>query len=292
MMNRREVLNLAVAAGTSAAFVTNGAVPAEETESPQFDVTDTNVSLFRWPFRRLPLDDVGKLTEKLSNLGITQAWTGTFEGLFHRDIAAVNQRLINACKSQPLLVPIGSINPTLPGWETDIQQCAVEHNMPGIRLHPNYHGYALNDPRFTKLLQRAKAANLLVQIAVSMEDTRTQQSSMRVSDVDVAPLAKQLPKTPGVRIQLLNHRLRPPQLQQLSQYSGVFFDTARVDGTDSIPKLVECTPPCRVLFGSHAPFLIPESALIRVHESGMLDEAELRAVLSGHAMNAIRKTPA
>ena len=61
---------------------------------------------------------------------------------------------------------------------------------------------------------------------------------------------------------------------------GVYFDAARVDGTDGVPLLVQSVPPGRVMFGSHAPFLIPEAALIRVHESAVLDEASLRAVLA------------
>ncbi|SVA62670.1 uncharacterized protein METZ01_LOCUS115524, partial [marine metagenome] len=28
-------------------------------ETPQLDIIDTNLSLFQWPFRRLPLDDTG-----------------------------------------------------------------------------------------------------------------------------------------------------------------------------------------------------------------------------------------
>ena len=88
---------------------------------------------------------------------------------------------------------------------------------------------------------------------------------------------------PGARVQILNHNLRSPLLQQLGETPGVFFDTARVDGTDGVPQLVQSVPPGRVMFGSHAPFLIPEAALIRVHESGILEEASLWTVLSENA---------
>ena len=58
MMNRRDVLNLAVAAGASAALRPSSAAAKEDDAAPGLRIVDTNVSLFHWPFRRLPLDDV------------------------------------------------------------------------------------------------------------------------------------------------------------------------------------------------------------------------------------------
>lgn len=278
MMNRRDVLGLAVSAGATAAMP---AFCAEE-KATQLSIIDTNVSLFRWPFRRLPLDEADALVKKLRTLGVTLAWAGSFEGLLHRDISAVNRRLAEACRARAELIPIGSINLTLPGWEQDLKECG-EHRMPGIRLHPNYHGYELDDSRFAKLLDRATKAGLFVQVASAMEDTRTQSDQLRVSDVDLSPLAKVVAGVPKARVQILNARLRAPQWEALSKVDGLFYDTARVDSTDGVPNLVRGVPAGRVLFGSHAPFLILEAALIRVHESGQLDEASLKAVYQENA---------
>ncbi len=276
-MNRREMLSLVAATGISSpiASATGRTTP---TDPPPFQIIDTNVSLFRWPFRRLPLDETKTQVAKLRSLGITNAWAGSFEGLLHRDIRSVNDRLVAECRNYGELTPVGSVNPVLPGWEADFSRCLNEHAMKVIRLHPGYHGYELSDSRFHSLLKHAGSAGCIVQIAVAMEDPRTQHDQLRVADVDLAPLPKAMGKAKSARVQLLNYRPRRALIEKLGRTPGVYFDTARIDGTDGIPDLVRALPPGRVVFGSHSPFLIPEAALIRVHESDQLDEDTLRQI--------------
>lgn len=265
-MKRRRFLQTSIGLGPAAIVL--GA-----TDFP--GILDSNVSLFHWPFRRLPLDATDALVEKLRSLGVARAWAGSFEGLFHRDLASANRRLVRECRRYPELVPIGSIDPVRPGWEEDLQRCVEEHEMPGIRVHPNLHGYRLDDPCFSQLLGRSAAANLFVQVAVTWEDSRTQPESIATSDVDIQPLPEVMAANPEARVQLLNSRLRGSQLADLARVPNLTFDTARFDSTDGVRLLIEALGEERVLFGSHAPFLIPEATLIRVHESALKESALL-----------------
>jgi hypothetical protein len=281
MMRRRELFSTAMTLGAASLLARNSAGEADQPETPR-RVVDTNISLFQWPFRRLPLDDPETLIAKLRALGISEAWAGSFEGLLHRDIAAVNQRLAETCRRHAELVPIGSVNLDLPGWQDDLGSCIEQHNMPGIRLHPNYHGYTLADPRFQQLLERATSAGRFIQIAAAMEDTRTQHPMLRADDVDFAPLTSLIRDNDGAQVQILNLRPRGPVLENLAKTPGLFFDTSRVEGTDGIAKLMRSVPNGRVMLGTHAPFLIPEAALIRTYESN-LHEEELLSLLSASA---------
>jgi hypothetical protein len=223
---------------------------------------DTNVYLSRWPFRRLRGDDTPELVAMLRRAGVTQAWAGSFDALLHKDVAGVNARLAEECRrhGEGLLMPFGCVNPSLPDWEEDLRRCHEVHRMPGIRLHPNYHGYTLDQPSFATLLQGAADRGLLVQIACRMEDVRTQHPLVRVADVDPAPLAALQGK--GLRLMLLNLAKPAP---------GLPFDIAMIERAAGVAN----TGTERACFGSYAPFFIHDAARLKLQESavqvGVLD---------------------
>ena len=281
MLHRRELLGTAIAA--SGSKLLHSSESNADDQSAAVPIIDTNVNLFQWPFRRLPLDDTSKLVEKLQSLGVQQAWASSFEAVLHRDIASVNSRLVEACRHNKMLVPIAAINPALPGWERDFRVCVDTFDMPGIRLLPNYHGYSLTDPSCLRLIGLAAKANRFVQVAAAMEDVRTQHRLVRVADVDLASIAEVITRSPDARIQILNLNPKGSLLKQLANIDSISFDTSRIDGTDGIAQLLKHLPHDRLLYGSHSPFLIPEAALIRVGENS-LAKHEFTALLRGNAM--------
>ena len=247
---------------------------------------DTNVSLSRWPCRRLPLDETPALVARLRLQGVKQAWAGSFDALLHKDIASVNARLAEDCRKhyRGLLMPFGSVNPVLPDWEEELRRCCEGHKMPGIRLYPNYHGYKLDDPAFARLLDMARERELIVQLVVTMEDERTQHPLMRVPHVDVAPLLALLASRPNLRIVLLNwsRGVSSALLAKLSAAGQVCFDIATLEGVGGVANLLKQVPANRVVFGSHAPFFYLESTLLKLKESA-LSEPQLTSIQTGNA---------
>lgn len=284
-MNRREFLQTGMATLSVAATArAKGAGSETSAAAPEARRIDTNVSLFQWPGRRLPHDDTASLLRELEQHGVTEAWAGSFEGILQRDLAGVNGRLAEACAaSGGRLRAFGSVNPTLPGWEDDVRRCQEVHRMPGIRLHPNYHGYDLRDGRFRELLARATQRRLLVQIVCLIEDTRTQNPLLSVPDVDLAPLADALTATPGARVLLLNSGkvVETAAFARLVRLPGVFVDTARIETVGGVGRVLRRLPAGRVVFGSHAPFFIHTSAVIKLFESQLTAE-ELHALVNAN----------
>jgi uncharacterized protein len=284
-LDRRDFLKTALAATALVALDIEASAAVKPSVYPA-GLIDVNVNVSRWPLRRVPADDTTALVALLRRQGVRQAWAGSFDGLLHKDIAAVNARLADECRrhGRGLLLPFGSINPGLPNWEEDLRRCAEEHHMPGIRLHPNYHGYKLDDPHLARLLRLATERRLIVQLALVMEDERMMHPLLRVEPADTTPLAGLVKHTPGLRLVLLNalRTLRSQPLLDLIAAGEVYVEISMLEGVGGVANLLGQVPASRVLFGSHAPLFYFESALLKLKESP-LSEEQLRAICSGNA---------
>jgi uncharacterized protein len=257
-------------------------------------IIDVNITLGQWPLRRVPCDEPNALVANLRAHDVVEAWAGSYDGLFHENLSAVNDRLVETCRahSDVKLVPFGEINPLAENWENELGRCADTHHMPGIRLHPNYHGYKLDHPNFAKVLREAANRKLVVQLAVLMEDARMMHPLLRVPAVDLAPLPKQLAQAPGVKLVLLNALAtasRNDQHVKLLDASDVFVEIAMLEGVGGIENVLKDIPVERILFGSHAPSLYFESAALKLTESA-LGGANLDAISHHNVRQLLRKS--
>ena len=165
--------------------------------------------------------------------------------------------------------------------------------MRGIRLFPAYHGYTLDDSRFKQLVDLATKRGLLIQIAVTIEDERSQNPVLTSAPVNVAPLVDVATAQPRARIMLLNATSRllgagNPLLQRLAA-AGVWFEIATLEGVAGIATLLAALPTLRLAFGSHSPYFYFESAWLKLRESA-LSAAQLAAVGHEHAEAALNET--
>src|SRR5262249_31897146 len=243
------------------------------------EIIDSNVHLFEWPFRKLKYDRTEALAAKLRRHRVTQAWAGSFEALLHKQLDASNRRLAEECRRSGggLFVPIGAVCPDWPGWEEDRRRCGEPSGMGGLRLYPAYHGYALDHPQFTRLLDEAAKRGMLVQVVLRMEDERVHHPAVDIAPVSVAPLVDVMKKVPAAKVQLINSAgpLLGNHVAALVRDTTVTFDIAATEGNGGVGRLIEgknysyrgAIPVDRLLFGSHAPFFPCESALMKLFES-------------------------
>jgi len=303
-IDRRTLLKASLAPAAlplAAALVNSAAQSAEQTgaaDPASLDIIDTNVHLFEWPFRKLKYDRTESLIAKLRKHRITQAWAGTFEALLHKQLEAANRRLADECRVRGggVLVPIGSVNPAWPDWQEDLRLCHEQYRMPGVRLYPAYHGYALDHAEFARLIGEAAKRGLLVQIALRLEDERVHHQAIQIPLVNVSPLVDLLKKVPQAKVQLIDSAgpLLGNHVSSLVRDTKVLFDIAAIEGNGGVGRLIEGTnysyrgaiPVDRLLFGSHAPFFPCESALLKLFESPLSLE-QLEKLMQANARRLI-----
>ena len=254
------------------------------------ELIDTNVYLSGWPFRQMRGASTADRVAHLRRQGVTQAWAGSFDGLFHKDTAAVNRRLAEACRPHDLLVPFGTVNPMLPDWEEELRRCCEEHQMPGIRVHPNYQNYALDDPTFAQLLKQASEYGLMVQLVPWMQDERHHHPKVPVPTVDLAPLSGLVGDLPDLRLVLLNGFRATGVLEDtgLLEAGNVFFDFAKLDVLLGLARLLDAVPLDRVVFGSFSPLFYFEAAPLKMRESALSD-AQIQAICHENARRVLAR---
>lgn len=270
-MNRRDFLQTASAALAASSLHAAGGTK----------LTDCHVYIGSNPFRSLEGENTEAFMQRMMQRGVTDLWTGAFEGLLRRDVAAVNRQLVEKCRGHAILRPCGTINLALPAWQDDVRRCAEEHGMRVIRLHPNYHGHTIESPAFRELLAFAVKHRLVVQVVTQMEDERTQHPQVRVTAVDLAPLAPIMREMKEARVMLLNASAAMV-LRHLQDCPNVWLDFAMIEGVGGVGNLLKTWPQERLVFGSFAPVFYWESAVLKMRESA-LDEGQTQAVRSRNA---------
>ncbi len=252
------------------------------------EIIDTNVHLFEWPFRKLKYNRTEALLAKLRKHRITKAWAGSFEAVLHKQLDQINRRLADECRMRGdgMFVPVGSVNPAWADWEEDLRRCHEQYEMPGVRLYPAYHGYALDQPEFARLIGESAKRKLLVQIVLRMEDERVHHQAIAISAVNVAPLVELLKNIPQAKVQLIDSAgpLLGNNISSLVKDTQVTFDIAATEGNGGVGRLIEgknysyngAIPIERLLFGSHAPYFPCESAVMKLFESPLnLEQLEM-----------------
>ncbi|GIX03457.1 MAG: hypothetical protein KatS3mg113_0463 [Planctomycetaceae bacterium] len=231
---------------------------------------DVNVHLGSWPCRYLPDDTPERIRTRLHRHGVRQAWVGHFDALLHRDWSDVNRRLSLLCREEAdFFLPVGSINPTWPDWETDWQRCLQEYGFRLLRLYPGFHDYTLEDESFRRVLELAQRDGVPLQIVVQLEDPRTQHPRWRSPPVDLRPLVTLWPQFPQVRLMFLNAlgNWSPGLWTALVAAGSWCVDLATLEGIAGLQRLTRVIPYTRIVFGSHAPLFAFESAWLKLQES-------------------------
>ncbi|NOZ24249.1 MAG: amidohydrolase family protein [Planctomycetes bacterium] len=240
-------------------------------------IIDVNAALGYWPFRKLNHNAPDGMCKLMEENGVTRAWVTMLDCIFYKDVQVGNRDLAEGLKGyEKELKPVAVINPGFPGWEDDLTECVEAFGMGAVRLHPNYHNYSLGDDCFARFMDRTAEMNLIVQVAARASDERMHHWHVRVPCTDLTPLGKAAREHRDVKIVLLN--VRTPEANKieggLAGNENVFVDISHVESVNGVGELAEMIGSRRVLFGSQAPYQYMASAVLKMQEADLDDEAK------------------
>ena len=147
-------------------------------------IVDANAYVGNFPWR--PVEgDPDELLGKMDTKGVDQAVVSSLDAVFYRDSHRGNLELAAEVGDEERLIPFATINPSFPGWETDLEEAIEDLGMQGVRLFPLYHDYSIDDPVVERLLERCAELDLPVMFVATLEDQRQRHPNWELRDLEV-----------------------------------------------------------------------------------------------------------
>ena len=248
---------------------------------------DANAYVGNWPFRQLRYTTPTALLGKMDALGIEQAVVSSLENVFYKDLLAGNRSLqAQVSANSDRFLPAFTINPTFPGWEEDLEICVQEFGMRVMRLHPNYHQYALDAAEGTAVLEAALAHGFVVIVTIGMEDTRHHHPLVKVPDVPSGQMAAAVSAFSDVPFLVAagSFSAHNAVWAQSTHTDNLYLEISRVQGpVGDIEKLCGTMGADHVLFGTNLPLHVPEAATMAI-EHAKISADERRMIVQENAV--------
>lgn len=246
-------------------------------------IIDTSTYVGHWPFRKVSGATIPELAKNGEKNGITHMVVASINAVFYRDVMDGNMELLDelkAYKGSVEFIPFAVINPNYICWKEDTIKCIKELGFKGIELAPCYHGYSLADPCAAEIFKLAGELGVPVRIEAEFENVRqhhlldVNKSStpdeiaalLSASDKTTLIIGGYFPCGLGAKLQgIINSR------------KNVFVNMRRPDGIvwDGWKKETSFVDSKNLCFGSLAPLLYIEPALLRVQVANVDDSIKL-----------------
>ncbi len=205
-----------------------------------------------------------------------------------RQMAKVNDFAIETARTQPRLIPLGSLHPAAPTdeMEREIDRLAAA-GIPGLKIHPDYVRTPLNDPSFDPIYALAAERGMFV-ITHAGFDPISPECVYCTPDMILSVLEKH----PALRLVAAHTGGFDREDEVLEKLCGrdVYLDTSLAAiraGRDrawgeTCAEILRRHRPDRILFGSDTPWSKPEDELAFLRGVGLSAETE-RMILCGNA---------
>jgi len=249
---------------------------------------DMNTYTGHWPFRPLSGTTPKDLLALLKTQGIEKALVSPIEGIFYDEPQLANEKLCKALGDFPDLEPVAVLNPKLPNWHKNLDVCCEKYHVCVLKLHPSYHRYDMNDA--SELLKAAGERDIPIIIQLRVQDTRAQNPAGKAADVDISDAINAARSCPDTRFIIGGIRWGEAtgRAKEIMELPNLWMDISQIEYTDCLRRIIQIYGTKQLLFGSHAPFFVVRSAILKLQEAE-LSEEERNAITSGNADEVFKR---
>lgn len=254
---------------------------------------DSNAYIGHWPFRQRKYNTCETLLQRMDRFGVHLSLVSNLNGIFYKNTQSANEELNTEIRSDSnfadRIIPFAVINPIYGGWKNDFEVCTSEMGMKGIRLYPQYHGYALTDPACIELVEMARDRSLPVALSLRVVDSRPSSwMDLAIKTEwalkDVLPIIRKVPDAKYLLLNIANSTQLNPDETTLFRKTDLIMDTSGRALTN-LGELLQTLGKDKFAFGTHSPILDEVTGLLRVESlrENEADEATKELLRSGNA---------
>ena len=237
---------------------------------------DINAYLGSFPFRALRDNTPEALVARLDRSGIQMAAVSPIEALFHRHPPPANERLVrDVAPFGDRLIPLGTIHPHSPHWESDLDAC-VEMGMEGIRIFPPYQVFETCGPETRAIAHACAERDLPLCIPNRLEDIRQHHPLDPGKETGIAQIADLIAAAPKTTFIITNARgiARSPlwkrtDIRNRNWYvdlslAEIFYGLhTSLNGMRDLADLIDEGGANHLLFGTNLPISYAGPALVK-----------------------------
>lgn len=238
-----------------------------------------------------------KAVEHLNNYyAVSCAGTGTVNDLLAREAKAGIERCVVLCaatqpaqvipannyaillqKEYPDIIAFGTLHPGFVEWEKQLDHLKAA-GIRGIKLHPDFQGFWLNDPRLLPMLEHAQD-DFVFEVHIGDYLPPDQNPSCPYK---AAALLDAFPRLRMIAAHMGGYQHWPHALEALAG-RDVWLETSSTTpfiSSELLAKLLAKHPRERVLFGSDYPLYDPGDEVYRLQKMTGFSDAELEEIMS------------
>ena len=181
------------------------------------------------------------------------------------------------------IIPLGSVHPDCSDVAADVRKVA-DSGLPGIKLHPQYQGFAVDERRVWPLYEAADEAGLIVAFHAG-RDIAFPPEDDRAAPARILRVHEAFPDMPVVAAHLGGWRMWDEVARSLAG-TGVYLDTSYTfhlaADDDAVARVLEAHSVDRILFGTDSPWRSQADDLSLIR-AAFPDPEDLERVLHGNA---------